>query len=232
MRFKTCPKCQAQAEDVPGVACWNCGHVDGVGQGGNAKKQEYPDSIDPSDFNDPYLVQGIAFKACGNCGAHCDAPATQCWDCGTKFKTTIPASIAHGNEGSAIAERKNVPFGELTATPPGEKKKASPIGAEAKALENMGIDPAGKKAEAEKAEERAMKKERRLILFHCPRCNGFFKVVFRKVRDKVKCPECKTMLMKIPYFCTRCKRTEDFETIAAHVCKPCNLEMILDPNYE
>ncbi|MBN2150026.1 MAG: hypothetical protein JW839_01140, partial [Candidatus Lokiarchaeota archaeon] len=89
IRFKPCPKCQAQREDDFSIPCWNCGHIEERAEkkDGAPGPKKYPDLIDPSDFSDPYLVQGIAFKACGNCGAHCEAGAARCWDCGTLFKT-------------------------------------------------------------------------------------------------------------------------------------------------
>ncbi|MEX2716227.1 MAG: hypothetical protein Q6353_016710 [Candidatus Sigynarchaeum springense] len=234
MRFKTCPKCKAQCEDEIGVPCWSCGHVDDVIANKDVKPgtKKYPDLIDPSDFSDPYVVQGIAFKVCGNCGAHCESGAGRCWDCGTIFKTVIPTAAQPGDEGSAIAERKNVPFADLTAKPPEEKKKTSIGGSVGKLLKETDHDPSEKLTAEEKAKEHELKKERRLILFHCPRCNGYFKVIFRKVQSKVKCPECKGSFMKIPYFCVRCKKTEDFSIIGSHVCSTCNLEMILDPNFE
>ncbi len=199
---------------------------------GQPETKRHPDLIDPSDFSDPYLVQGIAFKACGNCGAHCEAAAAKCWDCGTAFKTVIPTAADPGDEGSAIADRKAVPFGDITVKPPEEKKKPGIGGAVGKLLTGKDYDPSDGVTKEEKEKEREMKKERRLILFHCPRCNGYFKVIFRKVQNKVKCPECKNFLMKIPYFCTRCKTIEDFSVIGEHTCKTCNLTMIPDPNFE
>ncbi len=100
-----------------------------------------------------------------------------------------------------------------------------------KSLDDAGAEPEPE-TEEDKVKEHEMKKERRLILFHCSHCNGYFKVTFRKVQNKVKCPECKHFLMKIPYFCTRCKKIEDFPTIGEYTCKTCNLLMILDPNFE
>nr|MDO8084770.1 hypothetical protein [Candidatus Sigynarchaeum springense] len=238
MRFRVCPKCKAQCEDEAGVPCWSCGHVEGIVENkemqleGKPPAKRHPDLVDPSDFSDPYLVQGIVFKACGNCGAHCEAGAGRCWDCGTIFKTPIPTAAHPGDEGSAIADRKAVPFGEITIKPPEEKKKPSVGSMVSKLLKNTDYDPSEKLTAEDKAKEHEMKKERRLILFHCPRCNGYFKVIFRKVQNKVKCPECKGSFMKIPYFCVRCKKTEDFSIIGPHVCSACNLEMILDPNFE
>jgi predicted amidophosphoribosyltransferase len=234
MRFKTCPKCKAQIEDVPGVPCWSCGNVEAsaVKPGEQPETKRHPDLIDPNDFSDPFLVQGIAFKACGNCGAQCEPIATQCWECGTNFKDAFPSAAHPGDEGSVIADRKSVPFGEVTAKPPEEKKKPGIGNTVGKMLKGKDYDPSDEVTEEDKVKEHDMKKERRLILFHCPRCNGYFKVVFRKVQNKVKCPECKNVLMKIPYYCTRCKNTEDFPTIGEHACKTCNLIMIPDPNYE
>jgi predicted Zn-ribbon and HTH transcriptional regulator len=234
MRFLPCPKCKAQREDDFSVPCWNCGDVIGAVEkkDGQPETKRHPDLIDPNDFSDPYLVQGIAFKACGNCGAHCEAAAAKCWDCGTKFKAIIPTASQPGDEGSAIADRKAVPFGDITIKPPEEKKKPSLVNAVGKVLKGHDYDPSDEVTDKERADEREFKRERRLILFHCQRCNGYFKVIFRKVRDKVKCPECKNTLMKIPYFCTRCKTIDDFSTIDEHFCKTCNLTMILDPNFE
>ncbi|MBN2153936.1 MAG: hypothetical protein JW839_20935, partial [Candidatus Lokiarchaeota archaeon] len=152
--------------------------------------------------------------------------------CGTLFKTPIPTAAHPGDEGSAIAERKNVPFAEITTKPPEEKKKPSIGSTVGKIFTSKDYDPSEETTEEDKAKEHEMKKERRLILFHCPRCNGYFKVIFRKVQNKVKCPECKNTFMRIPYFCVRCKKTEDFSAIGDHTCTACNLKMILDPNFE
>ncbi|NMC07883.1 MAG: hypothetical protein GYA24_21925 [Candidatus Lokiarchaeota archaeon] len=234
MRFKTCPKCKAQIEDQAGVACWSCGNIDAIAvrPGDQAGTPRSPDLIDPNDFSDPLLVQGIAFKACGNCGAQCEPTATRCWECGTTFKDTFPSALHPGDEGSAIAARKGIPFGEITAKPPEEKKKPGIAGMVGKILTGKEYDPSTEVSEEQKTVEHEMKKERRLMLFHCPRCNEYFKVTFKKVHNKVKCPECKNVIMKIPYYCTRCKKSEDFSAIGEYTCKTCNLLMIPDPNYE
>ncbi len=234
IRFKPCPKCKAQREDDFSVPCWNCGHAEAgaVKKDKSSETKRYPDLIDPNDFSDPFLIQGIAFKACGNCGAHCETAAVKCWDCGTMFNTTIPTASQPGDEGSAIADRKAVPFGDITTKPPEAKRRPNLINAMGKVLKGHDYDPNDEVTDEARAEERELKKERRLILFHCQRCNGYFKVIFHKVHEKVKCPECKNVLMKIPYFCTRCKNTEDFSVIGEHICKTCNLSMILDPNFE
>jgi len=181
---------------------------------------------------DPLAGQHLAFKTCDKCGSQCEHFASRCWQCGTVFPDVPPSTVANGSEGSMIAEKKKIPFGDKTLTPPEIKKKPNIIDTVAKVFKPAEYIPDEEMTESVRNEERALKKERKLILFHCPKCDGYFKVIFRRVHAGVKCPECKDTRMKISYYCTRCKHTEDFDTLDPHVCKRCNIDMILDPNYE
>nr|MDO8109757.1 hypothetical protein [Candidatus Sigynarchaeota archaeon] len=230
MKFTTCPKCKAQIEDLPGTKCWNCGHVPG---GKNVPASTGDVNIIGQKGDYDFLTdQSVSFKICSNCGSQCEAFAAKCWQCGVKFPGVAPNVFPDGSEHSAIEERKKVPFADKTAKAPEIKKKPGIIDAVAKVFKATEYIPEEEITDEVKQEERDLKKARKLILFRCPRCGGYFKVIFRRVHHGVKCPECKDTRMKIPYFCTKCKISEDFDTFDPHVCKTCHLDMVLDPNFE
>ena len=230
LKFTTCPKCKAEIEDVPGVPCWNCGFVAG---GSKRPAEKNAVNVLGEEYNhDAMAGQHLAFKTCSKCGSQCENFATRCWQCGSVFQNVSAGVIATGSEGSAIAEKKKVPFSENISTPPDLKKKPNILESVAKIFKPAEYLPDEEMNDSVRNEEHDLKKERKLILFHCPKCKGYFKVIFRRVHAGVKCPECKDTRMKIPFYCTRCKHTEDFDTLDPHVCKTCNINMILDPNYE
>lgn len=230
IKFIICPKCKADIEDIPGLPCWNCGYVsDGLKQSSEKKAANI---LGEEHDYDSLAGQHLAFKMCDKCGAQCENFMNRCWQCGKIFQDVVPITDAIGSEGSMIEEKKKIPFSENTATPPETKKKPNIIDAVAKVFKPAEYIPEEEMTEEIRQEEWTLKKERKLILFHCPKCNAYFKVIFRRVHAGVKCPECKDTRMKIPFYCTRCKQTVDFNTLDPHICKTCKIDMILDPNFE
>ncbi|MFX0101093.1 MAG: hypothetical protein ACFFCS_16075 [Candidatus Hodarchaeota archaeon] len=225
LKFIQCPKCEASIENIAGTKCWNCGHV----VGGDAAKTNQGQSNLLNTESEYYDLgdQTLMFATC-KCGAQNDKFAVKCWECGQALEILggAPASGVHSSE----APKKKVPFSDIVEKPPEEKEKKGLIGKLSDALKpgEEGKTP----EEIQKEKERQMKKERRLILFHCNNCGDYFKVLFRKVRAEVKCPVCKNVKMKIPYFCTKCKCIEEFTDLGRHVCPRCNLDLILDPHFE
>ncbi|MHA1792330.1 MAG: hypothetical protein ACTSVI_06770 [Promethearchaeota archaeon] len=226
IHFIDCPKCKAKIENIPGTKCWNCGYLIPGGSPAASPINELP----AEDLH--YYDMGITttyFRICPSCGAQCELGATYCWSCHVALdKQDDSASSGYSN---VAPKKKNVPFSELSSKPPKKKHKQGLVDFLARAIKiSKYIDEDDDSITPE--EERKIKKEGKLILFHCPKCGEYYKVMFKKVRDKVKCPVCKDVFMKIPYFCTRCKRIEEFDNLGRHTCKYCNLDMILDPNYE
>lgn len=225
IRFINCPKCGAQVEDVPGSKCWSCGEQIGDPVDDDISVVEVSNA--PADYN-TVASTSVSFRNCSNCGSQCTLYDAKCWSCG------VPLEIL--DDGKTLRERKKVPFGDLTKDAPKIKEKKSPIKEIKNKLSNPfkpDIDLSEKDlSDEEKKEERRLKKERKLILFHCPECGDYFKVLFKKVQGGVKCPVCKTVKMKIPYFCTRCKSTVDYNDFGHHVCMRCKINMVPDPNFE
>lgn len=225
IRFIKCPKCEASIENVPGTVCWNCGHI----VRGGSKVNQAPSNV--LDIDAQYYDlddQTFLFKSCSKCGAQNEKYAVNCWECGQAFEGLGGADA--GDVHASPSPKKKVPFGDIVAKPPEEKEKKGIVGKISDVLK-PGDSEGPSPEQLQKEKERKMKKERRLILFHCLKCGDYFKVLFRKVRAEVKCPVCKS-LMKISYFCTKCKCTEEYSKLGRHVCPRCNLDMILDPNFE
>ncbi|MHA1683175.1 MAG: hypothetical protein ACTSUE_19705 [Promethearchaeota archaeon] len=229
IKFISCPNCKAKIENIPGTTCWNCGYL--VPGGEEINTIIVPD--EPLPRGEPAIGStDNYFKSCPNCEAQCEYFATRCWSCGVELEAT------DGEIDWKTAPKKFVPFSEVVEKPPEIKKKTSLTGKLSSVAGKIAsafkpdYHPSDESTDKEVQEERKLKLKRKLLLFHCPKCDEYFKVLFRKVTPNVKCPECKSVRMKIPYFCTRCKRTEEFFTLDKHVCKYCNLQLILDPNYE
>ncbi len=227
IRFVNCPKCGAQIENLPGVPCWSCGYVDTKQLPKDRAPVPQHNTIDiESEYYSP--VNPVNFTVCPACGAQCESSIPNCWAC----NALLPGHPPHPGYSApkkTISPNKDVPFGDIVYEPPEPPlKHKDQAGAPDKLV---GDEKSGLKKE-DLEEEREKKKEGKLILFHCLRCNEYFKVIFRKVRESVKCPACKNVRMKVSYYCTRCKTTVDFDTIERHVCDGCKIDMILDPNFE
>nr|MDO8117095.1 hypothetical protein [Candidatus Sigynarchaeota archaeon] len=230
IRFVHCPKCGAQVENAPGVPCWSCGYFD---------TSKLPKATtDANQFNainveNEYYtpVGSMNFKICTRCGAKCESVARECWECKFPF-TDGDGALPYEAPKKQVTPNKDVPFGDIVYEPPASKKdQAGVLDKLTKPSKGPGEEKNGQLQE-ELEEERERKKEGKLILFHCPKCNEYYKVLFRKVREGLKCPACKNVKMKVSYYCTRCKTLIDFDTIERHVCEICKLDMILDPNFE
>ncbi|MBD3185846.1 hypothetical protein GF325_03370 [Candidatus Bathyarchaeota archaeon] len=236
LKFTNCPKCNARIEDQPGTPCWNCGFLipsEKVGE--NAGIETPGEQVEGmmeqeiQTLDDTAGVKAGYFKPCPNCNANVEYFSVKCWNCGVVLTpTTIDGEIPIDWD---TAPKKEIPFEEIASKPPESPKKQ---GIAEKIINVFKPDYKDdySTTHEEKQEERRLKKKRKLILFHCPRCGEYFKVLFKKVKENVKCPECKTARMKISYFCTRCKKSKEFFTLDRHVCDQCKLDMILDPNFE
>lgn len=219
IEFSKCPSCGASTEKEA-ITCWSC----------NAQLKAPGPQVNVDDINVlPDSPSPYAFHTCKNCGAHNEFSSSKCWSCGVVL---LPGERAPGLPAAKEASTRAPPKVEKPSLDESTTKKVNILDAVAKAFKFSSFNDSDDDSAEDRQKEREKKKERKLVLFHCPKCDDYFKVTFRRLKDSVNCPVCKNVPMLVSYFCTRCKRTRDCKEMGRNVCPSCHIDMILDPHYE
>ncbi|MHA1715352.1 MAG: hypothetical protein ACTSXP_06885, partial [Promethearchaeota archaeon] len=217
IRFKKCPKCGAQVEEHD-YQCWNCNHIINESLGPPVG-DEINMEIGVNQYQ-PYFIQ------CKSCGAQNELSSTHCWNCGVQI--SIPLWDDRVNDSiNILKQKKHVPFEDVVSNPPQieQKKKRAIQTIVSKVGKVLGINMLEEDQDTNESREKDRRKRKagKLILFHCPKCNGYFKVSFIRVHGHVKCPVCKDTRMLIPYYCARCKKSYDYRDFGHYTCPTCNI---------